>query len=89
MRVAGRAAADAKNNWKNAVWRDDVGSMFTVSLRTFDISTVSDMKTTLSGLSELRVEGELTLAISIKTRQVGLGTIYVSSASLSAASRRA
>ena len=51
--------------------------MFTASLRTFDVSTASDMKTTLSvvsGRSELRIEDELTLAISIKKGQLGLGT---------------
>ena len=59
---------------KNVVWRDDVGSVFTASLRTFDVSAISDTKTTLSGLSELRIENELTLAISTKTRRLGVGT---------------
>jgi len=48
--------------------------MLITNLRTFGVSTVSDMKTTLSGLSELRLENELVLAISIKTRQLGLDT---------------
>ena len=55
---------------KNVVWRDDDGSMFTVSGSTFDVGDVSVTKTTICGLGELRTVDELMLSFSIKPRQL-------------------